>query len=362
MIAAVIADDLTGAAELATAAADMGFSAEVHTVFDPASDADIICLDTDTRSLSPQDGSEVVTRVSRDVLRAKPSWFFKKTDSVLRGNVRAEIEAVLRVTGLRRALLVPANPSKDRIIRDGVYYVHGVPLDQTAFSTDRDHPRTSKDVRELLGPSIGPEDVELPDLKNLEDVRSHAGAADESTLAAGGVDFFRAVLDVRGGARMAPPVRETILPPVLLCCGSLQAWCAGRAGHCDEHGIPVILPGDNLTVEPWAERVIKAVVAGGIAMTAIGKKNPLRPEHLTDSLAKMIVRVLERQKISTLCLEGGATAGAVLKALNVNRLTAVASTLPGVAALRSAMTPSLLLKPGSYPWPEPFWHGLRGAR
>jgi len=48
-VIAVIADDLTGAAELAGAAASFGLSAEVHTSFRPESGADVIAIDSDTR-------------------------------------------------------------------------------------------------------------------------------------------------------------------------------------------------------------------------------------------------------------------------------------------------------------------------
>ena len=49
---AVIADDLSGAAELANAAVQAGLSAEVQMRFHAASDADVVCVDTETRSLS----------------------------------------------------------------------------------------------------------------------------------------------------------------------------------------------------------------------------------------------------------------------------------------------------------------------
>ena len=50
----VIADDLSGAAELANAALQAGFSAEVQMHFCPGTDADVVCVDTETRSLPPE--------------------------------------------------------------------------------------------------------------------------------------------------------------------------------------------------------------------------------------------------------------------------------------------------------------------
>jgi uncharacterized protein YgbK (DUF1537 family) len=140
----VIADDLSGAAELAGIAFAGGLSAEVQRRFDPSSDAQVIAVDTDSRSLSSVDAAQRASEVAEQVAAASPAWVFKKVDSVLRGNVRAEIEAILSATGQARAVLVPANPTRGRTIVGGRYFVNGVPLDQTAFANDPEHPRQSQ--------------------------------------------------------------------------------------------------------------------------------------------------------------------------------------------------------------------------
>src|SRR5688572_7906414 len=61
---AVIADDLSGAAELAGVACRHGLSAEVQTVFSRFSNADVICVDTDSRSLSSAKAAEKVAVVA----------------------------------------------------------------------------------------------------------------------------------------------------------------------------------------------------------------------------------------------------------------------------------------------------------
>ena len=40
----------------------------------------------------------------------------------MRGHVVAELRALMEATGYRRAVYLPANPSKGRIIRGGEYY------------------------------------------------------------------------------------------------------------------------------------------------------------------------------------------------------------------------------------------------
>ena len=96
---AIIADDFSGAAELAGIAAACGFKAEVQIQFDPTSDAEVIAVDTDTRLKSEGEAVRIVGDVMQQIIAAKPLWIYKKTDSVLRGHVRVEIEAILDATG-----------------------------------------------------------------------------------------------------------------------------------------------------------------------------------------------------------------------------------------------------------------------
>ena len=68
------------------------------------------------------------------------------------------------------------------------------------------------------------------------------------------------------------------------------------------------------------------------------------------------------QSVFTLCVEGGATAAELAGEMGWTCLAAVPSPeLPGVSALRPVATrePLLLVKPGSYPWPQQLWEKLK---
>jgi uncharacterized protein YgbK (DUF1537 family) len=151
----VLADDLSGATELAGVAWARGLLAEVQTDFEPSSTAEVVAIDTDTRCRSAGEAGARMDEIAHRVLAAKPSWIYKKTDSVLRGHVRVELTALLGAVHKRRALFISANPSRGRLIQGGRYLVNGTPLDQTVFATDPEHPATSAAVRELLGREPG---------------------------------------------------------------------------------------------------------------------------------------------------------------------------------------------------------------
>src|SRR5262249_34687474 len=147
-----------------------GFRAEVHTVFNSTSDAEVIAIDTDTRWRAAEEAARIVSDITRSVLVAKPDLIFKKTDSVLRGNVRTEIEAILDVTEQLKSLLIPANPSKKRVIRGGVYYIDKTPLHQTIFGRDPEFPRWTSRVAELLKKPNSSDRLLVPDVDSSDDV------------------------------------------------------------------------------------------------------------------------------------------------------------------------------------------------
>src|SRR5881227_3497421 len=120
---AVIADDLTGAAELGALALRHGLAAKIVQKEPIDRQAGCVCFNTDSRSCDPPEASRRAAAAAQLVQAASAEWLYKKTDSVLRGNILAELEGIMNQLGFNRALLLPANPSLGRIIRDGRYYV-----------------------------------------------------------------------------------------------------------------------------------------------------------------------------------------------------------------------------------------------
>ncbi|MCX6896431.1 MAG: four-carbon acid sugar kinase family protein, partial [Verrucomicrobia bacterium] len=149
----IIADDLTGAAELAGVAWRLGFTAEIHADSTGTTSAEVIAIDTDSRHCDATEATRRVAAAAQHLKALGVEWIYKKVDSVLRGSVLVETEALLDVLKLNRALLVPANPGLGRVIRDGKYFIAGTPVHETDFRNDPQHPRTSAQVLEMLGRS-----------------------------------------------------------------------------------------------------------------------------------------------------------------------------------------------------------------
>ena len=117
----VIADDLTGAAEIAGIAYTAGLS--VRIIFDIKElklvTEDMVIVDSNTRSYSSIEASRKIAHIIDHIKIDDYAFFFKKIDSVLRGRILSEINVILSKTKYESAVLIPANPSKNRVIQDG---------------------------------------------------------------------------------------------------------------------------------------------------------------------------------------------------------------------------------------------------
>jgi uncharacterized protein YgbK (DUF1537 family) len=365
----VLADDLSGAAELAGIAFAQGYSAEVQRRFEPASAAEIIAVDTDSRRLTPAAASQCVRTIASAVVAAHPAWMFKKVDSVLRGNARAEIEALLCVTGHERAVLIPGNPSRGRIVENGLYSIHGRPLDQTEFAGDPEHPRLSAKVVDLLGgagavavhllpidSSLPRRGICVPDVVEPEHVQARAAQLDDDSLAAGAADFFAAVLNRRGLGKRGPSGRAMevrIEHPALLVSGSRSAW-PQRKRECEDAGVPA------LVVPAATGGAVASLRAAGSLVLAIGDEaaGESTPEIQLPRLVNAAAQVIDGIAIRALLAEGGATAGALAQRLGWTRFVVTVSAPAGVGVLQpldSSGAPTFLIKPGSYAWPAAIW-------
>lgn len=331
---AILADDFSGAAELAGIAAACGFKSEVQTRFDPNSEAEVIAVDTDTRLKSETEAAQIVGDITRRIIAARPSWIYKKTDSVMRGHIRVEIEAILDAASLNDCVFMPANPSKGRVIRGGDYFVNDVPLNQTVFASDPDFPRLMANVRALLGASGR---IFMPDATTLADLHLDLSS---QTLAAGAADFFTARIGVK-----EPVERLAVTSRSLLLCGSLAAWDTGRAAQMAERGFVVQTLDEAVSPALWQST--------SKLMLAIGRPETADSTGLTEKLIETALPLLSgTQNDLRVGLEGGATAMAFIRRRGWTRLEVIPEGHVGVGSLRVPGGPVLCVKPGSYPWPD----------
>nr|WP_154324534.1 four-carbon acid sugar kinase family protein [Pantoea sp. 201603H] len=150
----VIADDFTGANDTGVQLAKKGARTEVvlgdNTKL--SGRADVLVINTESRALSATAAKEKVTTALRHYSAAQHGTpvIYKKIDSTFRGNVGAEVEALLIASQARIAIVAAAIPAAGRTTVQGECRVNQVPLAETEFATDPKTPICSSRIKTLI--------------------------------------------------------------------------------------------------------------------------------------------------------------------------------------------------------------------
>ena len=354
----VIADDITGAAEIAGIAHAAGQQARLlcasgplycDTVAVPPRPAasTVYCdsvavttvIATDTRSMSEPEAAAETRRIASTLKETSP--IFKKTDSALRGHVVAELTALMDVTGYQRAVYLPANPSKGRIIRKGIYYINEIPIHETAFNYDPEFPARTSSLRERF-PDAEAKGIIMPDAESEDDIRRIIRQYDDGkTIFAGAADLFSLIPPIS-------PISPITTPTTLILCGSTQSKPLNL-------GIPIApMPREVYDGEQGADYWFQSLATPATSLILTiphthrtGKEVAV---HLRTVMAEMAQRLVSKHRPDHLIIEGGATAWATLQALGWTDFRIVSQIAPGVVQMSATNGTLVTLKPGSYPW------------
>ena len=341
----VIADDLSGAAEIAGIAQRLGWRTQLSTHIDAppprCSGVPVWVIDTDSRDIPASDAAQRCASIAFTLLRHLPGVpVFKKVDSVLRGHVAAECEALLRTLALHDVLLLPANPSRGRCIRRGRYEIDGVSLSQTAFAHDPHYPADTDEVHALLRVSSSLSGrFGIPDVTTSEDLKAIVAQTDPQTLVAGAADAFTALCPP---APFPPPPVARTPAQTLILNGSAASQHETRS-HLLRAGA-IILEAEEAT----AEHLLDALRADRTVHATLGP-------HQQQKLRALTAAFLNRPNLH-LALTGGATARAFCDLLQLDPFEVLGEWAPGVVRLRPQARPDweISIKPGSYVWPDSF--------
>jgi uncharacterized protein YgbK (DUF1537 family) len=151
---AIIADDLTGASDSGVQFARKGL--ETQVIFDlqhfaaNTNEIDAVVIDTDSRSVSKDVAFTRVKEAAAQINKTGFTHIYKKLDSTLRGNLGAEIDAVMDEISFDYAVVAPAFPKIGRTTFHGVHYLNDVPIDQTEISNDPKSPVKESNLVKLF--------------------------------------------------------------------------------------------------------------------------------------------------------------------------------------------------------------------
>lgn len=132
----MVADDFTGAGDAGVQMSKNGI--EAHIAFDTDSiDPDkSYVIDTETRNISAGGAYKKVRQVYESILPYSYDHYYKKIDSTLRGNIKAELQAADEVLKPDLIVFNPANPDSNRTVVDGILMMNGVRICETEIMRD----------------------------------------------------------------------------------------------------------------------------------------------------------------------------------------------------------------------------------
>ena len=386
----ILADDLTGALDTGVQIAQLGAWTQVRLYTGPdtlrsAGEAEVLVIDTESRHLPPQQAAEIVSALVEEAAALGTEYIYKKTDSVLRGNIGAELMAAAKAARVRPLPFVPAWPENGRTTREGIHYVGGVPVAQTDFAGDVLNPIRSSAVQEILqstaeccGAVIPVGETNWPADTDLLIFDAETGEQ---------VDAIGAELHRRGMARLtagcarllqslAPEIAAQ-LPgqqadaaglqrpgPVLLACGSLSPVSLGQTAYARRvlGYLPVEPDGDPCgsqgTRIPQGEHLLLRSTPAETGEevqryleTIPQEQREEQARRTAEHMAARIQEIVDEVGVNTLILFGGDTLAAVIRRMKIQSLRPVRQLADGVVLCQvdyQGRTFSLVTKAGGF--------------
>ena len=153
---AVIADDLTGALDTALQFRKAGQKTMVSTRLGIwPSQGGVVAVSTETRHVSAAKAAASVRDAFHTLPCGTSARIYKKTDSLLRGNIGAELRALCDAAGAGPLVFAPAYPTGGRTTIDGIHRLEGVPVAEAAPGRDPLTPVVESHIPTLLRDSGG---------------------------------------------------------------------------------------------------------------------------------------------------------------------------------------------------------------
>lgn len=394
----VIADDFTGALDAGVQLSSASASTKVIVSSFPSEignihgECEVLVIDAETRHLKPKEAWGIVHGLVDWAVQSGIHTIYKKTDSALRGNIGAELEAVLSASGEKQLIFAPAFPKLHRITKAGIHYINGLPVSESDFGKDPYEAVTSSSVSEVLAKtSTAPSfsvttDSLLPsesgilvfdvssdtDFKKIADalppcnrVRLLAGCAGFATILPGLLSLH------------APTDPRSVAPVHLLAvCGSINPVSERQCALAETQGAPRIhLDEKTILNAKWMFGNACVQFVKELGQLCEERKlvilDTFRAKLLTDdnldsnharkmlahNLGLLVKALFDSGLKSTALITGGDALLGLMRALHINVLYPVCEIEPGVVLSRfhyQGKERTVISKAGGFGSPELF--------
>ncbi|WP_221075350.1 3-oxo-tetronate kinase [Agarivorans aestuarii] len=396
----VIADDFTGASDMASFLVKGGMSCiqinNLASIHKQTLNSDAIVLALKTRTVAVEQALEQSLQALDFLLEQGCQYFYFKYcstfDSTAKGNIGPVIDALLARLNLAQAIICPALPANGRTVYQGHLFVYQQLLSDSPL---KDHPLTPMDdsrVAELLRPQVSTayqqaiEHLSIDDLnaKQLNPSQQQARylicdcinqqhlsqiaqliAQQPAMLLTGGsglAEYMAQLLTARGHSlsQQHQCAVKPLLQPVLIIAGSCSK--ATREQIAEANALPqfcvdpVKLAKGELKLKhilDWIhqQQAPAVLVYSSQAPEQVSQTQQLLgQQNIAEKIENLLAQTAVQSKASNIVVAGGETSGAVVSALNISSFNIGPSICPGVPIMQSndQRAISLALKSGNF--------------
>ena len=400
----IIADDFTGALDTGVQLVKQGLPSHVTIGGFPdlkqlPPQTRVLVIDAETRHLSAKNAYDTVSLLVSQAVKAGIRYIYKKTDSCLRGNIGAELSAVLESSHQSHLHFIPAFPQMNRVTKDGTQYISGIPVAESPFGKDPFDPVSDSYIPDLIhnqtdtqvrlisacnepgcssdpefsfpGSESGKPEILLydacteTDLTRIEQMLPHSP---EGILLAGCAGFASHLAHM---FHLAPQKTMKISVPshLLIACGSIHPVSLSQCEYAVSQGAPCFSMPEAYLTDPgcpacksWTAQLADACHQNQLVVlnTCNQGSSEIRPENrlqVQSAFGQLIRKMLDQQIPSTIFIMGGDSLMGMMQALGVTSITPVKELAPGVVlsyfSYRGIKYP-LISKSGGFGEPDLF--------
>jgi len=401
-----IADDVTGASDLANALSVSGMRTRLwfglHEPRNQSIDADAVVIALKTRSIAPND-AVLQSLQALDVLRSLGAkrFLFKYCstfDSTAQGNIGPVAEALMNALDAKCTLFCPTTPENGRTVYCGHLFVKGMLLDRSGMQSHPLNPMTESDLTLVLQQQSRPNVGLIPykvvslgaaaitqsirsheiqqrsflvvDAINQMDLQSIAVVAAQMPLVTSGSGLATALPSAYHQAGILASLQQSATLPeaigsALILSGScstatqrqVQSW--SETGMAFPMDVAKLLSGE-LKLEQilnWAKQTLQnndALIYTTSSPDAVKQlQNEFGTERTSAAIEETmgnLARALVAEGVRKLIVAGGETSGAVVRALKIDQVRIGPPIAPGVPWMETTEEPKLAiaLKSGNF--------------
>ena len=388
-IAAIIADDLTGANDTALQFHLRGANTRIllndEYVPPKKEETEAWAISTESRNIEEWEAVEKVEKAVKTFAENFSfEYYYKKIDSTLRGHIAVETLTMVEILGYDAAIIIPAFPQEGRITVGGYHLLKGVPLGRTEIAMDPHSPILESHVPTLLKSQLEEDQNELikegkklivADSTSITDIEQLALAikkCDKKLLptgtAAGAQVLGKSWLS--GIERERESVKLEKLPKFIVSgtATNITAEQINKLEKSDDHNDVNFIPLDTSDIlngvnDEIVDRIVTNLRSGVTVVVHTSHlianfdgfsddsfNAELTKEKLaskiTDYLAELTKQVLREIDVILITL-GGETSYKCCKAINSNELKLIDEVAPAISLCSDEMGRWIVTKSGN---------------